>query len=145
MTRIAASIEVAVPAALCIHAIQESMTDDRLLAAYRSLRKGKEYSGFVTMLVPDRRMVIEFASLEPMTNRRRHSTGWKVIYDFTPGSDGRTRVEIAIEYGRLTALATGGLAGPQAENDIVHRLSAMRMLEAGVQGLPPLARASSHE
>ena len=113
-----------------------------LAAANRSLRQGKEYSGFVTMLVPDRRMVIEFASLEPVTNRRRHSTGWKVIYDFTPGADGRTRVEIAIEYGRLTAIATGGLAGPQAENDIVHRLSAMRMLEAGVHGMPAGGSAS---
>ena len=141
MARIAARIDVAVTPALCIHAIQESMTDERLLSAYKALRPGKQYSGFVTMLVPDRRMVIEFAGLEPATNKRSHRVGWRVSYEFSPAPDGMTRVEVAIEYGMMTALATGGLAGPQAENEIVGRLAALRMLEAGVtargDGAPP--------
>ena len=138
MPRISASIEVAVPAATCIHAVQQTMSDDRLLTAYRELRPGKEYAGFVTALVPDRRMVIAFAGLEPASNRRSHATGWTVTYDFAPSATGiGTRVEISVEYGTLTALAGAGLVRPQAENEIVHRLAALRMLEVGVRGEVP--------
>lgn len=87
------------------------------------------------MLVPERRMVIQFAGLDPTTNRRLHSTGWTVTYDFTPGPSGITHVEISIEYRTLTALVTGGTAEPQAENEIELRPMGLRMLEAGVQGL----------
>lgn len=134
MPRISASIEVAVPAATCIHAVQQTMSDDRLLAAYRALRPGKEYAGFVTALIPDRRMVIQFAGLEPASNKRSHAVGWTVIYDFTPGREG-TRVEISVEYGVMTAVMGAGLVRPQAENEIVHRLAALRMLEVGVCGV----------
>lgn len=58
MTRVAAHIDIAVPPALCIHAIQGTLGEARLLDAARALRPGKEYSGWVTVLVPDRRPAV---------------------------------------------------------------------------------------
>lgn len=140
MTRLSATIDITVPPAICIAAVQETMTDQRLLDAYRVLRAGKQYAGFVTMLVPGRRMVIEYAALEPTTNRRSHATGWKVTYEFPPTSEGAlTRVEVAVEYGLLTAIAGAGMIRAQAENEIQHRLAALRMLEFGF-GTPDTAR-----
>jgi len=52
---------------------------------------------------------------------------------FPPAERG-TRVDVSIDYGRLAAIASGGLLRPQAENEIMHRLSALRMLEVGVLG-----------
>jgi hypothetical protein len=45
-----------------------------------------------------------------------------------------TRVEVAVEYGMLTAIAGAGTIGPQAENEIQHRLAGLRMLEFGLGG-----------
>lgn len=134
MTRVSASLEVAVPPSLCIAAIQQTLADDRLLAAAHALRPGKQYNGFVETLVPDRRVVIAFAALEPGTGKRIHAFGWKVTYDFEPSADGRTRVTVSIEYPLLAALGGVGTMRPQAENDIMHRLSAIVALETGVHG-----------
>ena len=132
MTRVAARIDIAVPPALCIRAIQGTVGDARLLDAARALRPGKEYSGWVTVLVPDRRVEISFAALEPGSGRRSHALGWRVTYDFLPIDDGRTRVEVGIEYQLLAAIGAAGTLRAQAENDVVHRLAAMYALEVGL-------------
>ena len=132
MTRVAAHIEVAVPPALCIHAIQGTLGEARLLDAARALRPGKEYSGWVTVLVPDRRVEISFAALEPGSGKRSHTLGWRVTYDLLPLDDGRTRVEIGVEYQLLAAIGAGGTLRAQAENDVTHRLAAMYALEIGL-------------
>ena len=132
MTRIAAHIDVAVPAALCIRAIQGTLSEARLLDAARALRPGKEYSGWVTTLVPDRRLEISFAALDPGSGKRSHTLGWRVTYDFMPLDDGRTRVEVGVVYELLAAIGAGGTLRAQAENDIAHRLAAMYALELGV-------------
>lgn len=135
MKRIAAHIDIAVSPQLVVRAIQATLTSDRLLDAYRGLRKGKEHSGFVTELVPSRRVVIAFAGLDPATNTRSHRFGWEVIYELDAAPDGRTRVTVAIEYSTLTAIAAAGLAKAQAENDIAHRLAALAMLEMGTAAM----------
>ena len=132
--RVAAHIDVAISAELCIRAIQAALGDARLREAYRALRPGKEYTGWVTALVPGRHVELTFAALEPSTRRRTHALGWRVTYDFAPTDGGRTRVEVGIEYGLLASLAAAGTLRAQAENDIAHRLAGLHALEVGVYG-----------
>lgn len=144
MTRITARIDLAVPADLCAQSVQTSMSDPRLLDAYRALRAGREYSGWVTVAVPGRRLEIAFAALDPSTNRRMHRFGWRVTYDFLPLDDGRTRVEVGIEYSRLAAIAAAGTLRVQAENDLTHRLIALHALELGLRhAAAPLAAGAA--
>lgn len=131
MARVAAHVDLAVPADLIQQAVQGSLGDERLGAAYRMLRPGKEYSGWVTSVVPGRRLEIAFAALEPGSGKRKHRMGWRVIYEFTSLSDGRTRAETSIEYGAIAALGAAGTLRAQAENDIAQRLAALYALETG--------------
>ena len=133
MRRIAAHVVVAVPAELCALAVHASLADERLREAYRTLRPGKEYSGWVTGGSPGRRLEITFAALDPNSDRRTHRLGWRVTYDFATTADGRTRVEVGVEYTRLAALGAAGTLRAQAESDIAHRLAAMHALEVGVR------------
>jgi hypothetical protein len=143
MPRIASHIDIAVPAELCQQAVQDVLSDEQMREAARRLRPGKEYSGYVTSVKPGRWLEITFAALEPLSGRRFHALGWRVTYDFQPLEDGRTRVEVAIEYGRFAALGAAGLLRAQAENDIAHRLMAMHALEFGVhRGAAPALRAA---
>lgn len=143
MTRVAAQIVVAVPAELCLQAVQASMEDPRLKDAYRRLRPGKEYAGWVTRVEPGRRLEVAYAALDPLTDRRSHALGWRVLYEAVPESDGRTRVEVAIEYGWLTALGGMGLIKAQAENEVAQRLAFLHALESGLrQGAPDAAAAA---
>ena len=139
MTRVAAQIVVAVPADLCLHAVQAAMEDPRLKDAYRRLRPGKEYAGWVTRVEPGRRLEVAYAALDPLTDRRSHALGWRVLYEAVPEADGRTRVEIAIEYGWLTALGGMGLIRAQAENEIAQRLAFLHALELGRQHVAVVA------
>jgi hypothetical protein len=134
VTRIAARLSVAVPPELCQRAVQAALADERLGAAVRGLRAGREYSGWVTAVTPGRRLEIDFAALEPATGRRTHSLGWRVTYDFEPQDDGGTRVEVGVEYGALAALGAGGTLKAQAENEVAHRLTALHALELGLRG-----------
>ena len=86
----------------------------------------------MTVLVPDRRVEISFAALEPGSGRRSHTLGWRVTYDFLPLDDGRTRVEVGVEYELLAAIGAAGTMRAQAENDVAHRLAAMYALEVGL-------------
>jgi hypothetical protein len=133
MPRVAAHITVAVPAALCQEAVQAALSDPRVGHAMRQLRPGKEYSGFVTAVTPGRRLEIAFASLDAVTGRRAYATGWRVTYEFLPLEDGHTRVEVAVTYGLLAALAGAGLLRPQAENEVAHRVMALYALELGLR------------
>lgn len=133
MARIAARLDLALTADQCIAAVQRSMEDPRVRDAFRSLRPGKEYAGWVTRVEPGRRMEIAFAALDPLTGRRIHRLGWRVHYEFAPAGDGHTRVEVAVEYGWLAALGGAGLMRAQAENEVARRLSALHMLELGTQ------------
>ena len=133
MTRVAAQIVVAVPADLCLHAVQESMNDPRLRDAYRALRPGKEYAGWVTRVEPGRRLEVAYAALDPLTDKRSHALGWRVQYDLAAEPDGRTRVEVAIEYGWLTAVGGMGLVKAQAENEVAQRLAFLHALELGLR------------
>ena len=137
MRRIAAHVVVAVPAELCAHAVHASLGDERLREAYRALRPGKEYSGWVTGGTPGRRVEIAFAALDPRTGGRAHRLGWRVTYDFAPTADGRTRVEVGVEYSLLAALGAAGTLRAQAEGDVAHRLAAMHALELGLRGAAP--------
>jgi hypothetical protein len=133
MTRIAAHVDVAVPAELCLAAVQQSLVDDRWRAAYRALRPGREYSGWVKVLVPGRRLELTVAALDPVSGKRSHALGYRVTYDFTPTAEGRTRVEVGVEYGFLAALGGLGLLKPQAQNELLFRLMAMLALETGLR------------
>lgn len=133
MTRIAAQIVVAVPADLCLRAVQASLDDPRLRDAYRQLRPGKEYAGWVTRVEPGVRMEIAVAALDPLTNTRAHPLGWRVRYELAPEPDGRTRVEVAVEYGWLAALGGMGMLRAQAENEVARRLALLHALELGLQ------------
>lgn len=141
--RVAAHVVVAVPADLCAHAVRAALGDGRLREAVSTLRRGKEYSGWVIGRAadrgPDRRLEIAFAALDPSSGRRTHRLGWRVTYDFTPAGDGRTRVEVGIEYTLLAAIAAAGTLRAQAENDVAHRLAAMHALELGFGGGAPPA------
>ena len=132
MRRVAASIEIDVPPALCVHSVQQSLADDRIAGAYRALRPGRgEYSGWVTSLVPERRVEIAYAALDPATKKRSHRAGWRVIYEFAPTESGRTLAEVSIEYGMLAALGAAGTLRAQAEGQILLRLTALLSLELG--------------
>jgi len=134
MRRIAASIEIDVPPALCVQSVQQSLADDRLAEAYRVLRPGRgEYSGWVTSLVPERRVEIAYAALDPATRKRYDRAGWRVIYEFAPTAEGRTLAEVSIEYGMLAAFAGAGTVRAQAEGQIMLRLQALLSLETGVR------------
>jgi hypothetical protein len=133
VTRIAARIDLSVPAELCQQALQAALLDERLRDAYRGLRSGKEYSGWVTAITPGRTLEISFAALEPASGRRTYRLGWRVTYDFLLLEDGRTRVEVAVNYGLLAALGAGGTLRSQAENDVAHRLAALHALEVGLR------------
>ena len=133
MTRVAAQMELALTAEQCLAAIQHAMEEPRLEAAYRGLRPGKEYAGWVTHVEPGRRLEIVYGGLDPLTNKRNHRFGWRVRYDFAAAGPGRTRVEVAVEYGWLTALGGAGTTRAQAENDVARRLAELLMLERGMQ------------
>lgn len=143
MTRVAAQIVVAVPADLCLQAVQAAMEDPRLKDAYRRLRPGKEYAGWVTRVEPGRRLEVVYAALDPLTDRRSHALGWRVLYDLAPEPDGRTRVEVAIEYGWLAALGGMGLVKAQAENEIAQRLAYLQALEFGLRQAAPDATGAA--
>ena len=137
MARIAAHVVLAAPPELCFAAVQGTLADARLAEAYRRLRSGKEYGGWVTASTPGRRLEIAFAALEPGSGRRTHRLGWRVTYDFVPLPEGGTRAEVGVEYGLLAAIGGAGLLRAQAENDVAHRLMAMLTLELGVhRGTP---------
>jgi hypothetical protein len=143
MARVASHVVIAVPAELCQQAVQAVLSNEQLRDAARRLRPGKEYSGFVTATKPGRWLEITFAALDPLSGRRFHALGWRVTYDFLPLEDGRTRVEVAIQYGVLAALGAMGLLRAQAENDVAHRLTAMHALEFGLhRGAAPELRAA---
>jgi hypothetical protein len=141
MTRVAAQIVVAVPADLCLRAVQAALDDPRIRDAYRQLRPGKEYSGWVTRIEPGVRMEIAVAALDPLTNKRMHTLGWRVHYELAPEPDGRTRVEVAVEYGLLAALGGMGLMRAQAENEVARRLALVHALEVGLQHRDAVAAA----
>jgi len=133
MTRVAAQMELALTAEQCLAAIQHAMEEPRLKAAFRSLRPGKEYAGWVTHVEPGRRLEIVYGGLDPLTNKRNHRFGWRVRYEFAPAGHGHTRVEVAVEYGWLTAIGGAGTTRAQAENDVARRLSELVMLESGMR------------
>jgi hypothetical protein len=133
MTRVAAQMELAVTAEQCLAAIQYAMEEPRLKAAYRGLRPGKEYAGWVTHVEPGRRLEIVYGGLDPLTNKRNHRFGWRVRYEFAAAGPGRTRVEVAVEYGWLTAIGGAGTTRAQAENDVARRLAELHMLELGMR------------
>jgi hypothetical protein len=132
MPRVAAQIVVSVPADLCLQAVQASLDDPRLRDAYHQLRPGKEYTGWVTRIEPGVRMEIAVAALDLLTNKRMHALGWRVRYELAPEPDGRTRVEIAVEYGTFAALGGMGLMRAQAENEVARRLALVHALEIGL-------------
>jgi hypothetical protein len=132
MARIAAQIDLALSPELCQQAVQAALTDERLHVANRMLRPGKEYSGWVTHLVPGRRVDLVYAAYDPSSGGRSHRLGWRVSYEFLPLEGGRTRAEVAIEYGWLAGVAAGGTLRAQAVNDISHRLAALHALELGL-------------
>jgi hypothetical protein len=134
MTRVAAHIVVAVPPELCQRAVQAALDDARLRDAYRELRPGKEYGGWVTAVKPGRWLEIAFAALEPGSGRRSHALGWRVTYDFVPVDEHRTRAEVAVEYRMLAAIGAAGTLRAQAENEVAHRLGALHALEVGLRG-----------
>ena len=131
MFRVAAHVHLAVPPDVCIRFVQESLVDARWQEAYRSLRPGRAYSGWVTAVEPGRRIALTVAALDPITGKRLHALGYRIVYTLTAESDGRTRAEVAIEYSFVAAVAGMGMLGPQAENEVLHRLSALLALEAG--------------
>jgi hypothetical protein len=97
----------------------------------------------VTSVKPGRWLEITFAALDPLSGRRFHALGWRVTYDFLPLDAGRTRVEVAVQYGLLAALGAMGLLRAQAENEVAHRLVAMHALEFGLhRGAAPGLRAA---
>jgi hypothetical protein len=143
MARVASHVVIAVPAELCQEVVQAALGNGQLHDAARRLRPGKEYSGRVTAVKTGRWLEIAFAALDPVSGRRFHALGWRVTYDLLPLDDGRTRVEVAIEYGLLAALGAMGSLRAQAENDIMHRLTAMHALEFGLhRGRAPELRAA---
>ena len=131
MKRIAVHATIAVPVEVCYQAVQEAIVDPRWRDAYVSLRPGREYSGWVTEARPPEHLTIGIAAIDPVTGKRLHSLGYRTTYDFAPAADGGTRVEIGVEYELLAAVGGMGMLQPQAENEVLHRLSAMLALELG--------------
>jgi len=132
MKRIAASVTVALPADLCFRVAEQSYADERWRAAYAALRPGRSYSGHVTARDPGRRLVIEVGSIDGMTGTQRTTSSYRITYTFSPEGQ-RTRVEIAVEYEMLLAVAGLGTMEGQATNEILHRLAAIVALEAGYE------------
>ncbi|MEJ7809293.1 MAG: SRPBCC family protein [Gemmatimonadaceae bacterium] len=131
MKRISASMTVAVPAELCFAVCRDSHTDERWRDAYRALRPGREYSGRVVASDAGQRLVITVAALDSTTGAQVPALGYHITYDFAAAGEGRTRVEISIEYEMLAAMAGMGTFQGQAENEILHRAAALVALEAG--------------
>lgn len=132
MKRIAASVAVALPADLCYRVAEQSYADERWQSAYATLRPGKRYSGHVTAREPGRRLVIEVGSIDGPTGTQMPTFGYRITYRFSPEGQ-RTRVEIAVEYELLLAVAGLGTMEGQAANEILHRLAAIVALEAGYE------------
>ena len=132
MKRIAASVTVALPADLCYRVAEQPYADERWRAAYASLRPGRTYSGHVTARDPGRRLVIEVGSIEGLTGTQYSTFGYRITYTFSPEGQ-RTRVEVAVEYEMLLAMAGMGTMEGQATNEVLHRLAAMVTLEAGYE------------
>ena len=138
MRRVSASVVLDVPASLCFAACRSGIEDERWAAAYAQIRKGRKYSGRVAEEEPNRRLVIEEASIDPITKRRSHKSGWRVTFDFREEAGGATRAEVGVEYGGATALVTLGTARQQAEQEVLKRLALLIAVESGFKG----ARAS---
>ncbi|HEY0778919.1 MAG TPA: hypothetical protein VGD56_13195 [Gemmatirosa sp.] len=139
MKHLAAAVTIAAPADLCHRAAEASYADPRWHAAYAALRPGRTYSAHVTASEPARRLEITVAAVDALTGVTMPALGYRVVYGFAPAADGRTRAEVAIEYGTAAAVGGMGLLQPQAENEILHRLAGLLALEAGVRAGPVAA------
>ena len=136
MKRLAVHATIAVPIDVCYRAVQESLVDPRWREAYAALRPGREYSGWVSDARPPEHLTIGIAALDPVTGKRMHAMGYRTTYDFATTADGRTRVEIGVEYELLAAVGGMGMLQPQAENEVLHRLSTMLALVLGWERSP---------
>ena len=132
MKRIAASVAVALPAELCYRVAEQSYADERWRSAYATLRPGRSYSGRVAERDPGRRLVVEVGSIDGPSGTQMPTFGYRVTYRFSPEGQ-RTRVEVAVEYEMLLAVAGLGTMEGQASNEILHRLAAMVALESGYE------------
>jgi major membrane immunogen (membrane-anchored lipoprotein) len=142
MKHIAASVTVAVPADLCYRAAERSYDDERWQGAYATLRPGKRYSGHVTAREPGRRLEITVGSIDGPSGAQMPTFGYRVTYRFSPEGE-RTRVEIAVEYETLLAVAGMGTMEGQAANEILHRLAAIVALEVGQESAVGVGSGSS--
>ena len=136
MVRVATSVVIAVPPALCIESIRTSLGDERILKASRTLRGDKSYAGWVTDLVPEQRVEVVYSAFDPTTRRRYERAGWRVVYDFTPAGPGHTLAEVSVEYGALAAVMGWGTTRAQAENEVMRSLAALVVLEVGLHARP---------
>jgi hypothetical protein len=132
MKHIAASVSVAVPAEVCYRVAEHSYDDERWHAAYASLRPDKRYSGHVSAREPGRRLELTVGSIDGPTGAQMPTFGYRVTYSFAPDGE-RTRVEVAVDYEMLLAVAGMGTMEGQATNEVLHRLAAMVALEAGYE------------
>jgi hypothetical protein len=131
MPRVSASVTVRVPISVCYGCVHGSVREERYLSAYSRLRNGKRYSGQIVESQPPRRIVIEERAQDPLTGASFQ--GWTILYGFSDVGAGVTEVEVSVEYGAGLALLGFGTMGPQAQNEVLNRISALLALEHGIR------------
>jgi len=131
MSRHSASVTVRVPADICHATLRAVPQDARWHEAYSSLRPSRAYSGRIVADEPGRRLVLEESAIDPVTKARSAASGWTLEYAFEALPDGRTRVEVVIDYGVRAAVAGMGTMASQSETHILAHLREVLALEAG--------------
>lgn len=130
MRRLSVAIPINVPLNVVRRFVKELADDESLAQAYYKLRGTPSPSRVVE--ATQQRVTIYEPTFDPSI--KAHGllqTGWTVSYDLQPQSPGKTFIEVGIEYNRLTAMMGMGLIKVQAQNELIHRVSALLAFERG--------------
>ena len=130
MKRIAVHIPLRLPLDVVRSYIKEYADDASVAQAYYKLR-GTTNPTRVVESGPTRLTIFEPAFDPTVRGHGIFNTGWTVAYELTEEGASETTVEISVEYGRLTAMMGFGLIKPQAEGEIMQRISALLAFERG--------------
>lgn len=128
MRRTYVAVDIKVPVATCYSYVKNSVTEPKLLTAYRNLHQGKRsYSGRIVQETENRQLVIHEKAIDSLTGIR--FSGWRITYDFESVGEIETKIGISIEYSVFMALMGMSTMKFQSINEMLNRVQSLIALE----------------